>query len=202
MNTMQPRLKQRYRQQIVPRVQQEHEIANVMAVPRLEKIVLNVGLGQQLEGAKINPKAREQVLQDLAVITGQRPIMKHAKRSVSNFKLREGFEVGAMVTLRGDRMWEFLDRLLNLAIPRIKDFRGLSTKSFDGQGNYSFGVNEQGIFPEVDMTHAQFTHGMHITLVFRGSNDTLSFDVLKQLGTPFAGQEAVSSDHEPAAASA
>lgn len=130
-------------------------------------------------------------MHDLAAITGQKPVMKTAKRSVSNFKLREGFEIGAMVTLRGDRMWEFFDRLVNLAIPRIKDFRGLSPKSFDGRGNYSFGVQEQGIFPEVDMTNAAFTHGMHITIVFRRSNDQLSYMMLKELGMPFAGEEAV-----------
>jgi large subunit ribosomal protein L5 len=188
---MTPRLKERFTGPIAEKVQQDFGVSNRMALPRLEKIVLTVGLGQQLEGTKINPKAKEQVLQDLAAITGQKPVMKKAKRSVSNFKLREGFEVGAMVTLRGDRMWEFLDRLLNFAIPHIKDFRGLNPKSFDGRGNYSFGVQEQGIFPEVDMTNAQFTHGMHITLVFRNSNDQRSFAVLKELGMPFAGEEAV-----------
>jgi large subunit ribosomal protein L5 len=196
---MEPRLKQRYRQTIVPKLQKEHGIDNVMAVPRLEKIVLNVGMGQQLEGSKLNPKAKEQVMQDLALITGQKPVIKHAKRSVSNFKLREGFELGAMVTLRGDRMWEFLDRLLNLAIPRIKDFRGLNDKSFDGRGNYSFGIGEQGVFPEVDMTNAQYTHGMHINVVFRGSNDQLSYAILRELGTPFAGAEAVNAQTEAAA---
>jgi large subunit ribosomal protein L5 len=188
---MTPRLKERFNGPIAQKLQADFGIRNRMALPRLEKIVLTVGLGQQLEGSKINPKAKEQVLQDLALITGQKPVMKTAKRSVSNFKLREGFEIGAMVTLRGDRMWEFLDRLLNFAIPHIKDFRGLSPKSFDGQGNYSFGVQEQGIFPEVDMTNAQFTHGMHITLVFKNSDDQRSFTALKELGMPFAGEEAV-----------
>ena len=187
---MTPRLKQRFNDEILPKVRQDHGINNPMALPRLEKIILNVGLGQQLEGSKINPRAKEQVVQDLSLITGQRPVMKKAKRSVSNFRLREGFEIGAMVTLRRERMWEFLDRLINVAIPRIKDFRGLSPKSFDGRGNYSFGVQEQGIFPEVDMTNANFTFGMHITLVFSDSSDELSRQVLRELGMPFAGQEA------------
>jgi large subunit ribosomal protein L5 len=195
---MTPRLKQQYQGPICDKLQRQFGIENRMALPRLEKIVLNVGLGHQLEGSKINPKAREQVMQDLALITGQRPVIKRARRSVSNFKLRKGFEIGAMVTLRGERMWEFLDRLLNIAIPRIKDFRGLSTKSFDGQGNYSFGVQEQGIFPEVDMANAQFTHGMHITLVIRNSHDELSRVLLTELGMPFAGQEAVAARTEAA----
>jgi large subunit ribosomal protein L5 len=195
---MTPRLKQQYQGPICDKLQRQFGIENRMALPRLEKIVLNVGLGHQLEGSKINPKAREQVMQDLALITGQRPVIKRARQSVSNFKLRKGFEIGAMVTLRGERMWEFLDRLLNIAIPRIKDFRGLSTKSFDGQGNYSFGVQEQGIFPEVDMANAQFTHGMHITLVIRNSHDELSRVLLTELGMPFAGQEAVAARTEAA----
>ena len=112
--------------------------------------------------------------------------MRRAKKSVSNFKLRAGYEVGAMVTLRGDRMWEFLDRLITLAIPRIKDFRGLSERSFDGRGNYSFGLQEQGVFPEVDMAHAQFIHGMNVTLVFRNSNDDKTRLVLRELGVPFS----------------
>src|SRR5690606_21122837 len=136
-----------------------------------------------------NPKAREQVIKTLSVITGQRPVMKRAKKSVSNFKLRAGYEIGAMVTLRGDRMWEFLDRLVSLAIPRIKDFRGLPLKSFDGRGNYSFGIVEQGIFPEVDMANAEFTHGMNVTLVFRNSTDEMTKVALRELGVPFVKQE-------------
>ena len=135
-------------------------MTNPMALPTLDKIVITVGMGNQLDGTKLNPKAREQVIQDLSLITGQRPIMKKAKKAVSNFKLRVGYEVGAMVTVRGDRMWEFFDRLVTLAIPRIKDFRGLKDTSFDGRGNYSFGITEQGIFPEIDMAHAQL-HPRH-----------------------------------------
>lgn len=186
---MTPRLKEQYGSQVAEKVQQEFGIKNRLALPRLDKIVLSVGLGKQLEGTKINPKAREQVISDLTMISGQRPVMVKAKKSVSNFKVRTGYEVGSMVTLRGDRMWEFLDRLITLAIPRIKDFRGLSDKSFDGRGSYSFGVQEQGIFPEVDMANAQFTHGMHVTLVFRNSTDEMSRAVLRELGFPFVRED-------------
>lgn len=187
---MTPRLKEQFNGPVTDRLAQEFGVKNRLALPRLEKVLLSVGLGHQLEGTKINAKAREQVLQDLALISGQKPVVVKAKKSVSNFKVRTGYEVGAMVTLRGDRMWEFLDRLINLAIPRIKDFRGLNDKSFDGRGNYSFGVQEQGIFPEVDMANAQFTHGMHITLVFRNSTNEMSRLALSEMGMPFAQPEA------------
>lgn len=186
---MTPRLKEQFAGPMSEKLKQEFGITNPMAMPRLEKIVLSVGLGKQLEGTKVNAKAREQVLQDLALITGQKAVMVKAKKSVSNFKVRTGYETGAMVTVRGNRMWELLDRLITLAIPRIKDFRGLPDKSFDGRGNYSFGVQEQGIFPEVDMANAQFTHGMHVTLVFRNSDNDKSRFVLKELGWPFVGRE-------------
>ncbi|MEQ9454631.1 MAG: 50S ribosomal protein L5 [Phycisphaeraceae bacterium] len=184
-----PRLKQRFGDEIAPKLREQFGIKNVMATPKLQKIILNVGLGKQLEGTKINPKAKEQVLLTLQTVAGQKPVMRTAKKSVSNFKLRAGYEVGAMVTLRGDRMWEFLDRLITLSIPRIKDFRGLKAKSFDGRGNYSFGITEQAIFPEVDMTSAQFTHGMHITMVFEQSDDTKSRFLLEELGWPFIKPE-------------
>lgn len=183
---MTPRMKEKMFGPVAQEVKQRFGIANPMALPRLEKVVISVGLGKQLDGSKLNAQARTQVINDLATITGQRPVMKKAKKAVSNFKLRVGYEVGAMVTLRGNRMWEFFDRLVSLAIPRIKDFRGLPTKSFDGRGNYSFGVVEQGVFPEVDMARAQFTHGMNITFVFRRSTDEKSRMVLEQLGMPFA----------------
>ncbi|QDU33364.1 50S ribosomal protein L5 [Poriferisphaera corsica] len=186
---MKPRLKVQYNDEIKAKIAETFGVKNIMALPRLEKIVLSVGLGKQLEGTKIKPAAREQVIKTLAMVTGQAPVMKKAKKSVSNFKLRAGYEVGAMVTLRGDRMWEFLDRLINLSIPRIKDFRGLSDKSFDGRGNYNFGIQEQAIFPEVDMANASFTHGMNITMVFKNSTDDQSREVLKQLGMPFAKKE-------------
>ena len=181
---MTPRLKKQYNEQVVAKLKQDFGIKNPMAVPILDKIVINVGMGKQLEGTKLNPKAREQVISDLALISGQQPIVKKAKKSVANFKLREGYEVGAMVTLRSDRMWEFLDRLITVAIPRIKDFRGLRNK-FDGQGNYSFGVDEQGIFPEIDMTRAQFIHGMNFNLIFRNSTDQMTHTALTEMGFPF-----------------
>lgn len=186
---MPPRMKQKYEQEVTPKLAQQFAIKNKMALPKLEKIVLNVGLGKQLEGTKLNPKAKEQTLSDLAVISGQKPVVLKAKKSVANFKVREGYEIGAMVTLRGLRMWEFLDRLISLAIPRIKDFRGLPVKSFDGRGSYSFGVAEQGIFPEVNMADAQFTHGMHVTFVFKNSTDAISRRVLEELGFPFVKPE-------------
>lgn len=187
-----PRLKQRFYGPISETIQSEFGVKNRLALPRLEKIVLNVGLGHQLEGTKINAKAREQVLQDLGLITGQRPVMVRAKKSVSNFKVRQGYESACMVTLRGERMWEFLDRLINIAIPRIKDFRGLNNKSFDKAGNYSFGVQEQGIFPEVDMANAQYTHGMHINLVFRNSDPDKSRRCLREMGMPLITEETTS----------
>ena len=148
---MAPRLKEKYTGDVAQQVAKEFGVKNPMALPRLEKILLVVGLGKQLDGTKLKPKPKEQVLSDLNIIACQKPVMTIAKKSVSNFKVRAGYESGVMVTLRGDRMWEFFDRLLSLAIPRIKDFRGLNPKSFDGRGNYSFGVTEQGIFSPFEM---------------------------------------------------
>jgi large subunit ribosomal protein L5 len=187
--TMTPRMKEIYTNQVLPKVAQEFDIKNVMARPKLEKIVLSVGMGKELDGTKLKPAVRTQVIDDLTVITGQKPVMRVARKAVSNFKVREGYEIGAMVTLRGARMWEFLDRLITLAIPRIKDFRGLKDTSFDGRGNYSFGVTEQGIFPEVDMTNVQFNHGMHITLVFKNSTDAMTRALMVELGVPFVKPE-------------
>ena len=174
---------------VAEKVKADFGVKNPMALPRLDKIVLSVGLGRSLEGTKINATAKETVLKDLAVITGQRPVMTRARKSVSNFKVRAGYENGAFVTLRGARMWEFFDRLVSLAIPRIKDFRGLGDRSFDGRGNYSFGVNEQGIFPEIDMGNTTFMHGMNITFVFRNSDDEKSRFALGELGMPFVRPE-------------
>ena len=184
-----PRMREKFSGPVSAKLKEQFKITNPMALPRLDKVILNVGLGKSLEGTKLQPKAKEQTLSDLAVISGQKPVMLIAKKSVSNFKLRAGYEVGAMVTLRGARMWEFIDRLISLAIPRIKDFRGLSPKSFDGRGNYSFGITEQGIFPEVNMAEAQFTHGMHITFVFKNSTDEKSRVALAELGIPFSRPE-------------
>ena len=167
---MTPRMKQKFTGPVAEKIKADTGLTNPMAMPRMEKIVVSVGMGKLIEGTKLNAKAKEQVQKDLALITGQKPVMTIAKKSVANFKVRAGYENGAMVTLRGDRMWEFFDRLVSLAIPRIKDFRGFSDRSFDGRGNYSFGLTEQGIFPEVDMANAQHTFGMHITLVFANSS--------------------------------
>ncbi|MEM1211932.1 MAG: 50S ribosomal protein L5 [Planctomycetota bacterium] len=182
---MTPRFKEQFQTAVTEKLKSEFGITNPMAIPKLDKIMLSVGLGKQIEGTKINARAKEQTLKDLEMISGQKAVMTKAKKSVANFKVREGYENGAMVTLRGDRMWEFFDRLVSLAIPRIKDFRGLSFKSFDGRGNYSFGIAEQGIFPEVDMTTAQFTHGMHITFVWKNSTDEQSKFIMTELGFPF-----------------
>lgn len=182
---MAARMKEKFDGPVVDKVREAFGVGNPMALPRLEKIVLAVGMGKELEGTKLNPAAREQVVNDLAVISGQRPVVRRAKKSVSNFKIRKGYEVGATVTLRGRRMWEFLDRLVSLGIPRIKDFRGLNPRSFDGRGNYSFGVSEQGIFPEVNMSDVRYTHGLHVTFVFRNSNDEMSHLVLREIGVPF-----------------
>ncbi len=186
---MQPRLKTKFNETTLDLVKSEFSLKNPMALPKIEKVVLNVGMGRQLEGTKLNAKAKAQVLSDLTTISGQKPILIKAKRSVSNFKLRAGYEIGAMVTLRGDQMWEFLDRLIQVAIPRIKDFRGLRDTSFDPRGSYAFGVNEQGIFPEVDMTSCDFIHGMNIQVVFKNSDKAKSTFVLKDLGIPFAKKE-------------
>jgi len=156
-----------------------------MAQPKLEKITLNVNMGRHLDGTKIPPNIRMTVLDTLTTITGQKPVMLKAKKSVSNFKVREGYETAAMVTIRRDQMWHFLDRLIHLATPRMKDFRGLSRKAFDRQGNYSMGLNEQGVFPEINMAEVNFTHGMNINLSFANSSPDLSMFMLEQLGMPF-----------------
>ena len=186
---MTPRLKERMKGPVSDDVRQKFSVTNPMAMPRLQKVVVSVGLGKQIEGTKINANAKETVLKDLAIICGQQPVMTRARKSVSNFKVRKGYENGARVTLRGDRMWEFFDRLVSLAIPRIKDFRGLGINSFDGQGNYTFGVTEQGIFPEINMGNTTFIHGMNITFVFGNSDDEKSKFVLGRLGMPFVVSE-------------
>jgi len=151
--------------------------------------VVNVNMGRHLEGTKLPPNVKTTVLDTLTKITGQRPVVIKAKKSVSNFKVRAGYETAAMVTLRRERMWFFLDRLIHLATPRIKDFRGLNDKAFDGQGNYSMGLTEQGVFPEIDMAQATFTHGMNINIKFSRSTPELSRHVLAELGMPFRHDE-------------
>lgn len=183
------RLKARFDEEVRAKVAEKFGIKNPMAQPRLQKIVLNVNMGRHLEGSKLPPHVRTTVVETLTRVSGQKPVVIKAKKSVSNFKVREGFETAAMVTLRRDRMWHFLDRLINLATPRIKDFRGVSRSAFDRQGNYAMGLTEQGVFPEINMADAQFTHGMHINLCFSNSKPEYSRFVLEQLGMPFEKPE-------------
>jgi large subunit ribosomal protein L5 len=183
-----PRLHQRYRSELLPALQRELSIANPMRVPRLEKIVVNMGVGDAIREAKLLDAA----ITDLAVITGQKPKVTRARKSIAQFKLREGMAIGAKVTLRGARMWEFLDRLLSTALPRIRDFRGLDPEAFDGSGNYSIGVTEQLIFPEIDYDKVVKVRGMDITIVTTAPDDDEARSLLRALGFPFAGQPAVS----------
>ena len=177
-----PRLKQRYLEEVAPALREQLGIDNVMQTPRLEKIVLNVGLGEAINDAK----ALDGAMNDLATITGQKPRINRARKSIAGFKLREGMPVGVKVTLRGDRMWEFFDRLLAIALPRIRDFRGLKPTSFDSQGNYTFGVTEQLIFPEIDYDSVDDTRGMDITIVTTADNDEWAKALLEAFGFPFA----------------
>ena len=175
-----PRLKERYRNEIVPALRTELGLSNVMEVPRVVKIVLNMGIGEALKDAKLI----EGAIEDLGVITGQRPIVTRARKSIAGFKLREGQPIGAKVTLRGARMWEFLDRLLSIALPRIRDFRGLTPK-LDGSGNFTVGITEQLIFPEVDYDKVQAVRGMDITIVTTADGDEVGLALLRALGFPF-----------------
>jgi large subunit ribosomal protein L5 len=184
-----PRLRQHFREQVAPSLKEKFGRSNPMSWPRLEKIVINVNMGRHLDGAKLPANVRDTALETLTKISGQKPIMISAKKSVANFKVREGMPTSAMVTLRRERMWHFMDRLVNLATPRIKDFRGLPAKSFDGAGNYSMGLTEQGVFPEIDMGSVSFVHGMHINFVFRNSTPEMSRYILEELGMPFEKQE-------------
>jgi large subunit ribosomal protein L5 len=176
-----PRLKTRYREEILPALQAEFEIKNVMQVPGLTKIVVNMGVGEAARDSKLI----EGAIKDLTAITGQKPLVTKARKSIAQFKLREGMPIGAHVTLRGDRMWEFLDRLLSLALPRIRDFRGLSPKQFDGRGNYTFGLTEQVMFHEINQDKIDRSRGMDITVVTTATNDDEGRALLKQLGFPF-----------------
>jgi large subunit ribosomal protein L5 len=181
-STSLPRLKQRYRDEILPALHQEFGYGNVMQVPGLVKIVVNMGVGEAARDSKLI----EGAVRDLTVITGQKPQVTKARKSIAQFKLREGMPIGAHVTLRGDRMWEFLDRLLSLALPRIRDFRGLSDRQFDGRGNYTFGLTEQVMFHEIDQDRLDRSRGMDITVVTTATNDDEGRALLKQLGFPFA----------------
>ena len=179
-----PRLKARYREEIVPALRSEFDIANIMQVPGLTKIVVNMGVGEAARDSKLI----EGAIRDLTAITGQKPAVTKARKSIAQFKLREGMPIGAHVTLRGDRMWEFLDRLLSLALPRIRDFRGLSPKQFDGRGNYTFGLTEQVMFHEINQDKIDRSRGMDITVVTTATNDDEGRALLKQLGFPFKEQ--------------
>ena len=176
-----PRLKTRYREEILPALRSEFDIANVMQVPGLTKIVVNMGVGEAARDSKLI----EGAVKDLTAITGQKPQVTKARKSIAQFKLREGMPIGAHVTLRGDRMWEFLDRLLALALPRIRDFRGLNPKQFDGRGNYTFGLTEQVMFHEIDQDKIDRSRGMDITIVTSATNDDEGRALLKHLGFPF-----------------
>jgi len=175
------RLKQIYKEEIAPALMEELSIENVMEVPTVTKIVVNIGVGDALD----NPKALDQAVKDLSTITGQRPVVTKAKKSIANFKLREGRSIGTKVTLRGDRMWAFLDRLVNVALPRVRDFRGISPDAFDGRGNYTLGLDEQLIFPEINYDDVEILRGMEISIVTTAGNDDQARALLSRIGMPF-----------------
>jgi large subunit ribosomal protein L5 len=175
------RLKERYHKEIAPAIAKEFGIRNPMAIPRVDKIVVNMGMGEAIANAKILDTAAD----ELRAITGQKPVITKAKKSIASFKLRQGMPIGVMVTLRGERMYEFLDRLVSIALPRVRDFRGVSPKAFDGRGNYTIGVREQLIFPEIDFNKVDKLRGMNISIVTTARNDELARALLKALGMPF-----------------
>jgi large subunit ribosomal protein L5 len=179
-----PRLQEYYQQTVRPRLAKEFGLTNPHQIPRVEKIVLNIGMGD----ASKNPKQLEAAVEELGAITGQKATVTRAKKAIANFGLRAGMPVGAFVTLRGARMYEFLDRFITLAVPRIRDFRGLPNRSFDGRGNYTFGIKEQMIFPEIDFDKVEKIHGMDITIVTSTSRDDLAMGLLRELGWPFRGE--------------
>jgi large subunit ribosomal protein L5 len=179
---MAPRLQERYREEIVPALMKEFAYKNVMQAPRVEKVTVNVGIGEAVQNAKVLDAASS----DISTITGQHPVITRAKKSIANFKLREGMPIGLMVTLRGSRMWEFLDRALNAALPRIRDFQGVSPNSFDGRGNYSMGIREQVIFPEIEYDKIDKIRGFQITVCTTAKTDEEGQRLLELLGMPFA----------------
>ena len=180
-----PRLKKKYREDVLPALNEKFGYSNVMQIPGLVKIVVNMGVGEAARDSKVMDGA----VRDLTAITGQKPVVTKARKSIAQFKLREGMPIGCHVTLRGDRMWEFADRLLSLALPRIRDFRGLSARQFDGQGNYTFGLTEQVMFHEIDQDKIDRLRGMDITFVTSATNDDEARELLKQLGFPFKAPE-------------
>ncbi|MDE3181083.1 MAG: 50S ribosomal protein L5 [Acidobacteriota bacterium] len=178
---MTPRLKERYKKEIVPALVREFKYKNLAAVPRLRKVVVNMGLGEAIQNAKLLDSATH----ELSAITGQKPVITRAKQSIANFKLRQGMPIGAMVTLRGDVMFEFVDRLTNIALPRVRDFRGLSTRAFDGRGNYTLGLKDQLLFPEIEYSKVDKTKGMNISIVTDARSDAEALALLRHIGMPF-----------------
>lgn len=175
------RLKEKYRKEIAPAIAKEFGIGNVMAIPKVEKVVINMGMGEAISNSKILDTAVEEI----QTISGQKPVITKAKKSIAAFKLRQGMNIGTMVTLRGDRMYEFLDRLISVALPRVRDFRGISGKAFDGRGNYTLGIKEQLIFPEIDFNKVDKTRGMNISIITTAKTDEQARALLKALGMPF-----------------
>ena len=181
---MKPRLQKHYEERVSPRLMDEFDFDNTFRVPRIEKVVVNVGMGE----ASQTPKVLDTVVEELGAITGQKPIVTRAKKSISNFNIREGMPVGAKVTLRRTRMYEFLDRLINVALPRTRDFRGVPTRSFDGRGNYTIGIKEHVVFPEIDYDEVDEVHGMDVVLVTTTDKDDEAYALLKEMGMPFRGE--------------
>ena len=180
------RMQELYNKDVVPALRKTFEFKNIMQVPRIEKVVVNIGVGEALD----NPKALEAAVSDLTIVTGQKPVTNKAKKSIANFKLREGRLIGVKVTLRGDRMWSFLDRLVNTALPRVRDFRGVSANAFDGRGNYTLGLRDQLIFPEIEYDKIDKLRGMEVTIVTTAKTDDQARTLLRLLGMPFSKKEA------------
>ena len=176
------RMQEKYNTEIVPALRKAFDLKNIMQVPRIEKVVVNIGMGEALD----NPKSLESAVSDLTIITGQKPVMTKARKSIANFKLREGRLIGTKVTLRGDHMWAFLDRLLSTALPRVRDFRGVSTRAFDGHGNYTLGVSDQSIFPEVELDKIKRNIGFDVTIVTSARTNEEAKSLLSELGLPFS----------------
>ncbi|HEX2989175.1 MAG TPA: 50S ribosomal protein L5 [Anaerolineales bacterium] len=180
------RMQEKYNNEVVPALRKAFDLKNVMQVPRITKVVVNIGMGEAMD----NPKAMEAAVSDLTTITGQKPVMTKARKSIANFKLREGRLIGTKVTLRGDRMWSFLDRLMNTALPRVRDFRGVSGNAFDGRGNYTLGLRDQLIFPEIEYDKIDKLRGMEVTIVTTAKDDDQARTMLQLLGMPFSKKEA------------
>ncbi len=180
------RMQEKYNNEVVPALRKAFDFKNIMQVPHIQKVIVNIGMGEAMD----NPKAMEAAVSDLTTITGQKPVMTKARKSIANFKLREGRLIGTKVTLRGDRMWSFLDRLVNTALPRVRDFRGVSGNAFDGRGNYTLGLRDQLIFPEIEYDKIDKLRGMEVTIVTTAKNDDQARTMLQLLGMPFSKKEA------------